>query len=243
MRRVALVMLVLAVAACSSRVKDSAFLDTVAQMSKEEILAKGDAYLADGDRTEARRYYSFLSDSFPNDPIGRQAALKNADSYFQAKDIESLTEAQLRYKDFSNRFPNDPNRAYALLQLGKTYAKQRKGPLRDLTPAHEAVAAFQQVLDLFPDSQYAEEARTLLRACQEDLARHELEVAKYYFNSKAWQGARLRLSYLIENYPDSDAAKAGREMLAKVDGRLAMQLEAKPTDKPSTSPEKTSQNR
>jgi outer membrane protein assembly factor BamD len=210
--------LVLAVAACSGTKKeDQAFLETMGQLSKEEILAKGDALAADHDREEARRYYSFLADSFPNDPIGRKAALKVADSYFENKDVESLTEAQLRYKDFANRFPNDPNRAYALMQLGKTYSKQRRGPLRDLTPTREAVASLRQMVELFPDSEYAVEARALLAECQEDLALHELEVAKYYIISKGWQGAYQRLTYLIANYPDAAAAAEARTLLAKAE--------------------------
>ncbi len=243
MKRVVLVLLMLGAAACSSKVKEEAFLESVGQMSKEEVLAKGDALAADGEREDSRRYYAFLADSFPNDPVGRQAALKIADSFFQGKDIESMTEAQLRYKDFSNRFPNDPNRAYALLQLGKTYAKQRKGPLRDLTPTHEAANTLQQVLDLFPSSPYAEEARTLLKACTEDLARHELEVAKYYYVSKGWQGAHLRLSYLIATYPDSDAAHTGREMLAKVEAALAARSSAAPAKPTPPAESAPSQNR
>jgi outer membrane protein assembly factor BamD len=244
MKRLALAFLVALVAACStSKVKEQAFLDSVGQMSKEEVMAKGDALAAEGKREEARRYYSFISDSFPNDPLGRQAALKTADSYFAGKDAESLTEAQLRYKDFSNRFPNDPSRAYALLQLGKTYAKQRKGPLRDLTPAHQAVDALQQVVDQFPTSPYAQEARTLLRACQEDLALHELEVARYYVISKAWQGAYLRLTYLVATYPDSDAARKGKEMLVTVEAALARLHGVTPV--PTATPAKpvASQNR
>jgi outer membrane protein assembly factor BamD len=207
----------LAMAGCSGNDQDQLFLDEMGQLSKEEILAKGDALAEDNERESARRYYSFLSDSFPNDPIGRRAALKIADSYFQGKDIESLTEAQLRYKDFANRFPNDPNRAYALLQLAKTYSKQRKGPLRDLTPAREATAALRQMLELFPDTEYTAEANELLASCQEDLANHELEVARYYITSKAWQGAYQRLTYLLANYPDSAAAGEARVLLAKAE--------------------------
>jgi len=209
--------LALSLAACSATKQDQVFLDEMGQLSKEEILAKGDALAAEHDREEARRYYSFLADSFPNDPLGRKAALRVADSYFESKDIESLTEAQLRYKDFANRFPNDPNRAYALMQLGKTYSKQRRGPLRDLTPTREAVAALRQMIELFPDSQNATEARELLASCQEDLALHELEVAKYYITSKGWQGAYLRLTYLIANYPDAAAAVEARALLAKAE--------------------------
>ena len=237
MRQWLVAILVLALAACSATQQDQVFLEEMGQLSKEEMLAKGDALAADRDFEEARRYYSFLSDSFPNDQVGRKAALKVADSYFERKDIESLTEAQLRYKDFANRFPNDPNRAYALLQLGKTYAKQRRGPLRDLTPAREAVASFRQMIELFPDSEFAPEAKALLAACQEDLAMHELEVAKYYITSKGWQGAYLRLTYLIANYPDAAATAEARILLAKAEAKVGPQgtgaAAATPTPAPS----------
>ena len=223
MRQWLVVVPVLALAACSATQQDQLFLEQMGDLSKEEILAKGDALAAEHDFEEARRYYSFLSDSFPNDPVGRKAALKVADSYFEKKDIENLTEAQLRYKDFANRFPNDPNRAYALLQLGKTYSKQRRGPLRDLTPAREAVAAFRQMIELFPDSPDASEARELLASCQEDLALHELEVAKYYVIAKGWQGAYQRLTYLLATYPDAGAAAEARTLLAKVEAEVGPQ--------------------
>jgi outer membrane protein assembly factor BamD len=220
MRRLAVVAVLLVLAGCSAKKQDQAFFDEMGHLTKEEILTKGDALLAEKEREEARRYYSFLADSFPNDPLGRRAALKLADSYFEARDIESLTEAQLRYKDFANRFPNDPQRAYALLQLAKTYAKQRKGPLRDLTPAREAAAALTQLLEIFPDSPYSGEARELLASCQEDLALHELEVARYYITAKGWQGAYLRLTYLIATYPDSKAAGEARALLAKAEAAI-----------------------
>ena len=242
MRRLAVMALLLAIAGCSAKQEDQLFLDEMGQLTKEEILAKGDALVADKDREEARRYYSFLADSFPNDPVGRRAALKIADSYFEAKDVESLTEAQLRYKDFSNRFPNDPQRAYALLQLAKTYSKQRKGPLRDLTPAREATATLRQLVELFPDSEYIAEARELLASCQEDLANHELEVARYYITSKGWQGAYLRLTYLIATYPDSEAAKEARALLAKAEAVIGP-LDQAPSGAPPTPGPSASQER
>lgn len=231
MRTWPVVLLALALTACSAAKDDQLFLEKMGELSKEEILAKGDALAAEHDRVEARRYYSFLADSFPNDPVGRKAALKVADSYFETKDIESLTEAQLRYKDFANRFPNDPNRAYALLQLAKTYSNQRRGPLRDLTPAREAVTALQQLLELFADSQYAAEGRELLASCLEDLALHELEIARFYAKANAWQGVRQRLEYMLATYPDAAAAAEGRELLKKAEAVLA-ELGAAPAPAP-----------
>jgi len=216
MRRAALALVLIAVAGCSARSTDQRFFDEVTALSKEEIMARGDALLEDKKTTEARRYYGFLADSFPNDPLGRLAAIRVADTYYRGRDLESLTEARLRYRDFVNRFPNDPNRPYALLMLGKCSYQQAKGPLRDLTPVKEAADSFRQVVELFPDSEYAKEAGELFAACREDLSRHELIVARYYFSLEAWRGARARLEYLLENYPGTAAAEEGAALLREL---------------------------
>jgi outer membrane protein assembly factor BamD len=205
-----------ALTACSTKKNDRAFFDEVSVLSKEEIGAKGDALLAKKHYEEARKYYSFLADSFPNDPMGRQAALKVADSFFAQKDQESLTEAQLRYKDFSNRFPNDPSRAYALLQLGKCAFNQRRGPMRDLTHTREAAETFRQVIQLFPDSERAKEAKELLAQCEEDLASHEIQIARYYASTGAMEGAAQRLEYAQTKYPHTKVVMSATDLVEQV---------------------------
>lgn len=236
MRRALPLLLVVLLAACSSAPKsDQAFFDQVSAMSKQQVFAKATALAADKKFEDARKYYSFLSDSFPNDPLGRQSALKVADTFFAQKGQESLTEAQLRYKDFSNRFPNDPQRPYALLMEGKCSFKQGRGPMRDLTPIHQAATNFRQVVEMYPDSTYAKEARDLLAKCNADLAEHEFLVAKYYTTVDAWIGAQQRLDYLLENYPDTDAATEGRALLVEVEKHLpggASGSPAKPVSRP-----------
>jgi outer membrane protein assembly factor BamD len=216
-------------AACSSKNQDQGLLDEMGSLSKEQILAKGDALAEKKKWEEARKYYSFLSDSFPNDPLGRKAALKVADTFYSAHDNESLTEAQLRYRDFVNRFPNDPNRAYALLMLGKVSYAQRKGPLRDLTAVREAADNLKQAVQLFPTSPYAKEARELLSKCLEDLAKHEYLIASYYANVGAWSGARQRLDFLYANYPDTETAKEAAPLMKKVQERFTLPVAPAPT--------------
>ncbi len=212
------VLTVLLVGACSGRNSEQAFFDEVASLSKDEVYAQAEAYAEKEKWEDARKYFSFLADSFPNDPLGRKASLRVADTFFVRSDPESLTEAQLRYRDFANRFPSDQNRAYALLMLGKCHYKQGRGPGRDLSPVREARAAFEQVVELFPDSPHAAEARELLAACLEDLAGHELEVARYYLRNGRPEGARLRLEHLMANFPNTEAAREGAPMLAQVSG-------------------------
>ncbi len=217
MRRAFALAATLFLAACAgNKNAEQGLLSDVGSMSKEQVMEHGDALAAKKKWDEARKYYSFLADSFPNDPLGRRAALKVADTFYVAGDIESLTEAQLRFRDFANRFPNDPNRAYALLMLGKVSYAQRKGPLRDLTPVREAAENLKQLVQLFHNSPYTEEGRELLAKCLEELAQHEFEIAQFYANIGAWQGAKQRLDYLLANYPDTATAKGATPLMEKV---------------------------
>lgn len=220
---------VMLVVACAHKNPQNQLLAEVGSLSKEEIMAHGDALAAKKKWEDARKYYSFLADSFPNDPLGRQAALKVADTFYDARDGESLTEAQLRYKDFSNRFPNDPTRAYALLMLGKVSFAQRRGPMRDLTPVREATDNLRLVVKLYPASPYAKEAKELLGQCLEDLAEHELLIATFYANTGAWIGAKQRLDYVLANYPDTAAAKKATALLEKIESHLRETPAAAPT--------------
>ncbi len=238
MRRLPAAAALLLLAACASKNPEQGFLNEVGSQTKEQILVKGDELAAKKKWDEARRYYSFLADSFPNDPVGRKAALKVADTFYNARDTESLTEAQLRYKDFANRFPNDPNRAYALLMLGKVSYAQRKGPLRELTPLREAADNLKLVVQLFPNSPYAAEAKELLSKCLEDLAKHEFLIATYYVNIGAWLGAKQRLDYLFANYPDTETAKVAEPLMKRVQERFT----PPPTPSPTPTPPRESAN-
>jgi outer membrane protein assembly factor BamD len=233
MRRWFLIAAVVVLGACAHKGGEQVFLDEVGTQSKEQIMARGDALAEKKKWEQARKYYTFLSDTFPNDLLGRKAALKVADSFFAVGDIEGLTEAQLRYKDFSNRFPSDPNRAYALLMLARCSIKQSKGPLRDLTPVHDATGSLKQLLQLFPTSQYANEAKVLLSKCLESLAQHECLVASYYAHVERWVGAKQRLDYLFENYPDTATAKAAKPLMQKVEVHLRGPAAPSPTPAPA----------
>jgi outer membrane protein assembly factor BamD len=233
-RAAAFIGAVLVLASCASKYSDQRMLDEMGSLSKEEIMARGDALAAKKKYEDARRFYSFLADSFPSDPLGRQAALKVADTFFALKDKDSFTEAQLRYKDFASRFPNEPKRAYALVMLAKCSYQQRSGKGRDLAPIREAESSLKQMLQLFPNSPYTPEARELYAQCQEELARHELDVATYYANLHAWVGAEQRLDSLFATYPDTNAAKAGHELQAKIQARTKTVTQATKTPKKPT---------
>ncbi len=200
---------------CSSSGSDDKLLSDLANQDKDTIYQRAEKLYADGEYKDARKLYSFLYDTFPNDPLGHKAALRVADTYAQFHDTARLTEARLRYRDFANRYPNDPQRDYALLMLGVTYTAKKLSPDRDLANVHEAVKSFQQLINLYPDSQYIPQAREEMATLKGVLAEHEYLVARYYFRNKDWQGAIQRLQFLQENYPEYQGMEQVDNMLAQ----------------------------
>jgi outer membrane protein assembly factor BamD len=200
-RRLAVLVLgVLTAAACSSSTRESDLLAELADLDKETIYERAEALYQDKEWARARDLFGFVYDTFPNDPLGHKAALRVADTYAVKKDVASLTEARLRYRDFANRYPNDPDRDYALLMVGHTYSARKLRPDRDLGDIEEALAAYQQLLTLYPDSQHVQEAEERMADLVELLAEHEWQVAEFYRKNRQLRGALWRLEYIAENY-------------------------------------------
>jgi len=187
---------------CKSSNPEDQLLQQLSATDKQSIYQQAEELYGNEKYKDARKLFSFLYDTFPNDPLGHKAALRVADTYIQYRDTTNLTEARLRYRDFANRYPNDPDRDYALLMLGRTYTAKRLRFDRDLTNAQEAVKAFQQLVNLYPESKHLEEARASLKEVREILAEHEHYVARNYAKIRRWEAVIWRLEYLKDNYPD-----------------------------------------
>ena len=211
----------LALSGCaSSKKSDEQILEELASQDKQTIFNTAEELYQQKKYSEARKYFSFVYDTFPNDPLGHKAALRVADTYSVKTDPANLTEARLRYRDFANRYPNDPDRDYALLMVGNTYSAKKMRPDRDLSNLHESYNAYQQLVTLYPNSEYAPEAEERIRKLRETLAEHEYLVAQFYFRNKRWNGALWRLEYLKENYPDYSKMDAANSMMEQVQYKI-----------------------
>ena len=204
-RRIALILLpiaVLAIGCKSGRNSEEELLDQLANLDKETIFEQAEALYTEKEYQRARELFAFVYDSFPNDPLGHKAALRVADTYSVKNDVTNLTEARLRYRDFANRYPNDPDRDYALLMVGHTYSARNLRPDRDLSDIQEALAAYQQLINLYPNSRYVSEGQSRINDLNELLANHEYVVGQFYFKNKRFVGALWRFQYIQENYPE-----------------------------------------
>ena len=209
---------VVVLAGCSSgQKKQDQILDELANLDKETIFERAELLYSEKEYQKARDLFAFVYDSFPNDPLGHKAALRVADTYSVKNDVTSLTEARLRYRDFANRYPNDPDRDYALLMVGHTYSARKLRPDRDLSDIQQALGAYQQLVNLYPNSRYMSEAQDRMNDLNELLARHEWIVAHFYMRNKRYLGALWRLENIRETYPNYSQIGTVNEKITEIE--------------------------
>jgi len=197
--------------------REDELLDELANQEKEVIFERAEGMYSEKEYQKARELFAFVYDSFPNDPLGHKAALRVADTFSVKNDVTSLTEARLRYRDFANRYPNDPDRDYALLMVGHTYSARKLRPDRDLSDIQEALAAYQQLINLYPNSRYMSEAHGRMDDLLELLAQHEWLVATFYIRNKRFQGGLWRLKYIQENYENYSQIALVNEKISEME--------------------------
>jgi outer membrane protein assembly factor BamD len=152
----------------------------------------------DVDYAKAIELFQEVIDNYPYSDYATLAELKIADVYFEQERFE---EAGSYYQDFVELHPKHPQVSYAIYRRGECAFRQMRDQDRDQTPTQEAVAQFRFLLEEYPQSEYAPDARLKLGEAENRLAAHVLEVADFYFDRKQYYAAADRYREALEAYP------------------------------------------
>jgi outer membrane protein assembly factor BamD len=174
------------------------------RMSKEQVFERAEQQFEARKWPRARTYYSYVYETYPNDPLGRRSLLRIADTYYKQGGAVNLVEAQYKYRDFINRYPTSEFADYAMLQIAMTAFEQMESPDRDQQKTREAVEKFDDMLRVHPTSALKAQAMEKRQQALNRLAKHELIVARFYIKRGSWNAAVQRLNYLIDTYPNFD---------------------------------------
>jgi outer membrane protein assembly factor BamD len=199
---IALAALLWGLAGCASTDSAAKMTRELLSMPKEEAYAKGEALIQKKKYEVGRQYLRFVAENYANDSIGKQAALRLADSFYDEKTSLGYLEAGVRYKDFRNRYPSHPRSDYALFRLAQCSDKQAERADREQTNTRAAALSYRELVIAYPDSPYATEGRLRLSAMRGLLAEHEYVVGHFYIKRRAWRAAQGRLETVLAAYPD-----------------------------------------
>ena len=103
-----------------------------------------------------------------------------------------------------NRFikfhPGNKDIAYAYYLKALCYYDQIESPENDQGNTSKALAALEQVVLRFPNSEYAKDAEQKIILAKDRLAGQEMVIGRYYLSQKNYLSALNRFSAVVNNY-------------------------------------------
>ncbi|OOF71016.1 outer membrane protein assembly factor BamD [Rodentibacter caecimuris] len=196
----------LALVACSNSNNE------VEQTSVDELYKKGSTSLQEGGYSDSIRYLSAATTRFPGSIYQEQAMLNLIYAYYKSQDY---TATLVTIDEFLNQFPQSPNRDYAVYMAGLTNIATGDNFMQDFfgidratretTTMKTAFSNFQNLVRIFPNSPYAQDALARMAYIKAALARHELDIAKFYAKRNAHVAVANRVVGMLRLYPDTQA--------------------------------------
>lgn len=93
---------------------------------------------------------------------------------------------------------------------------------RDQVYANDALENFAELMRRYPKSQYVADAQQRTVAIKNNLAMHEINIARYYMKREAYIAAVNRAKTVMEKYPRSIALPFALEILQDAYAKLGM---------------------
>lgn len=198
--------------------------DDRSDYTAEQYYQEAKEHLEEEEYTQAIELYQELESTYPYGQYTEQAQLEVVYAYYKNDNPEAALAAADR---FIRLHPTHENVDYAYYLKGlvnysaentllETLTQGESSPDRDPRSTQEAYAAFQELVNRFPESRYAHDARQRMAFLHNALAMHEVHVADYYLRRQAYVAVVNRGKYVLEQYPRTPAIEhaLGLMMLA-----------------------------
>ncbi|MBL8562772.1 MAG: outer membrane protein assembly factor BamD [Gemmobacter sp.] len=182
-------------AACGGGAAKEPALDT---LSAEQIFKRGEFTLEEDKDTEgAIRYFAEVERLYPYSDWARRALIMQAFTYHKAKEYEDARQAAQRFLDF---YPGDEDAAYAKYLLALSYYDQIDEVGRDQGLTFQALQALREVIEEYPDSEYARSAILKFDLAFDHLAAKEMEIGRFYLKKGHYTAAINRFRVVVQDF-------------------------------------------
>ncbi|HET6979119.1 MAG TPA: outer membrane protein assembly factor BamD [Pyrinomonadaceae bacterium] len=154
-----------------------------------------------------RLLFANIINTYPDSAFLALAKLAIADSFFLEGTTSSLIQAAQAYQDWLTFFPTDPLADDASLKVAEAEMRQMGLSDRDISHAKKAELRLKVLLQTYPKSPLRSTVEDRLREVQENLAMHNLQIARFYYDVKfktdkgGLKGSQSRLKEIVDKYP------------------------------------------
>jgi len=164
----------------------------------EEIYRRGEWELENERRGgEATRFFGEVERLYPYSEWAKRALIMQAFAHHRAKNYEEARAAAQRFIDF---YPADEDAAYAQYLLALSYYDQIDAIGRDQGLTFQALQALREVIERYPESEYARSAILKFDLAFDHLAAKEMEIGRFYLRRGHYAAAINRFRVVVQDF-------------------------------------------
>ena len=215
-----------------------------------------DSYAAYRDKTASQLYHTSKNDLqhghynravkklealnalYPFGAYAEQGSVNLIYAYYKNDDADEAQAAADRYLRLYPR-GNYSDYAYYMkgvvaFQQGYTWLQRKAGvdrSLRDLSNLKDAYMSFNQLVVEFPESPYVPDAILRMRYIRNLYARHNLDLAQFYYDKRAYVAAANRAQEVVVHYDHSPSVVPALKIMIRSYRKLGLTTMADNTQK------------
>lgn len=215
-RRLCTALVLLMLVGCGQRAPEV----SLESLSAEEIYKQGEIAL-DGSRRpdEAVKLFAEVERLYPYSEWAKRALIMQAFAQHKARDYEAARASAQRFLDF---YPGDEDAAYAQYLLALSYYDQIDEVGRDQGLTFLALQGMRDVIEKYPDSDYARSAMLKFDLAFDHLAAKEMEIGRYYLKRGHYAAAINRFRVVVQDFQTT--SHTAEALLRLVEAYLALGL-------------------
>jgi outer membrane protein assembly factor BamD len=200
--------------------KDSA---TYVERPVEQIYNDAWKLIRDHEWENAAKQFDEVERQHPYSIWARRAMLMSAFCYYQAN---KYTEAVSAAEQYISLHPGSREVSYAFYLKAMSLYEQIVDVNRDQTDTEQALTALQDVVQRFPDTEYARDAQLKVDLTLDHIAGKEMEVGRYYLTRGDYIGAINRFKNVVQKYQRTSQIAEALERLTEAYYALGVYNEA-----------------
>jgi outer membrane protein assembly factor BamD len=222
-----LIAFMLSLSACS--LLQSEPPDETRNWSAQKLYAEARDELNAGGYEKSVKYFEKLESRYPFGTYAQQAQMDIAYAHYRAGDQALALAAVER---FIKLHPNHPNVDYMYYLRGLInfndklslfdFVSRQDLTERDPKAVREAFDSFKLLIDRYPNSVYAQDARDRLAYLVNAMAQYDVHVADYYYRRGAYLAAANRAQQVVREFKDSPAVEDALYIMARSYDALGM---------------------
>lgn len=146
---------------------------------------------------DAAKTFGEVERLYPYSEWSKRAMLMSAFAYHEGGQYGESRSAAQRYLDF---YPADKDAPYAQFLIALSYYDQIVDIGRDQDNTFQALQEMRDIIERYPDSEYAKSAQMKFELALDHLAGKEMEIGRYYLARGHYTAAINRFRVVVEEY-------------------------------------------